>query len=235
MRVISVKEITGALSHLFYPVLCEGCQKPLIGDEYVLCMGCEAQLPETGFQYVKDNEAEQRFAGRINFVHATSFAYFIEDGIIQHLVHGLKYKGRQDTGRYLGYLLGKRLLETEWIDDINIIIPVPLHPAKEAARGYNQSLLIAEGISRAVNRPTSSGLLLRIKKTESQTNKTRTERVNNMEGAFWLAQKEAVKRMHILLIDDVLTTGATLEACALALLGEESVKISIATIGIAVS
>ena len=232
-------QLFGNLSHgllqLFYPHLCEGCRKTLIANEQVLCMSCELQLPETGYSNIENNETELRFAGRIPFMHGASFAYFVDDGLLQHLMHGLKYRSKKQTGLYLGSLFGQRLLQTQWINHIDAIIPVPLHPAKEAERGYNQSLLIAEGMAKQINKPVVKDLLIRNRKTESQTKKTRNERVDNMAGAFSISRRGALTGLHILLCDDVLTTGATLEACAQALMTEESVKISMATIGIAVS
>ena len=228
-------QLKEGLLHLFYPHLCEGCSKPLAGNEQVLCIGCAAQLPETNSYNIPDNEAAQRFAGRIPFAHAASLAYFTEDGLLQHLLHGLKYEGKQQTGLYLGQLLGNRLKDTDWAKNIDMIIPVPLHPAKLAKRGFNQSMLIADGLAKAMGKPANDHLLVRTRNTESQTKKTRTERVDNMSGAFLVPKPELLAGKHILLCDDVLTTGSTMEACALALLAEKSIKISVVTIGIAVS
>lgn len=199
-----------------------------------MCISCAIELPETGYSEIEDNDAALRFAGRIPFSYATSLAYFTSEGLLQHLLHGLKYKGRKEIGVYLGRRLGESLLKTEWASSVDLIIPVPLHKSKKAKRGYNQSLLIAEGIGTILNIPASDELLTRVRDTESQTHKTRLERVTNMEDAFRV-KEGALSCKHILLCDDVLTTGATLEACALALLKEENIKISIATIGIAVS
>ena len=193
------------------------------------------ELPETGYHHITDNETAIRFAGRIPFIHATSYAWFTNDGLLQHLIHGLKYRNKKETGYYLGQRFGRSLQDTDWISTVDMIIPVPLHPAKEAVRGYNQSLCIAEGLSSVLNIPASDKILLRVRDTESQTHKTRAERVNNMDGAFVIAENAELVDKHILICDDVLTTGATLEACALALMAAESIKISIATIGIAVS
>lgn len=234
MNTRAIKELRHGLTHLFYPRLCEGCRKPLLPSEQVLCIGCGLQLPETGYA-ADDNETAIRLAGRVPFLHATSLAYFTNEGLLQHLLHGLKYKGRKETGYYLGKRLGEQLKKTLWAQSIDVIIPVPLHKAKKAKRGYNQSLLIAEGIGDTLNIPASDGLLLRVRGTDSQTHKTREERVTNMEEAFCVKKTGSLTGKHILLCDDVLTTGATLEACALALMKEESIKISIATIGIAIS
>jgi ComF family protein len=242
MNLRSLNELRHGIVHLFYPRLCEGCSKPLLAAEQVLCIGCSMELPDTGYHNIAGNETEQRFAGRIPFAHATTFAWFTNDGLLQHLVHGLKYKNKKEIGYYLGRQLGQSLQRTitsdgqpGWIKEIDLIIPVPLHPAKKAKRGYNQSTLIAEGMSEVLHIPVSEDALLRVRNTETQTHKTRAERVSNMAEAFTINEKVQLKGKHILLCDDVLTTGATLEACALALLREESIKISIATIGIAVS
>jgi ComF family protein len=230
-----LKDIQTGLLHLFYPRLCEGCSRQLLPAEEVLCIGCTPQLPETRYHDTADNETALRFAGRVPFAHATSFAYFTNDGLLQHLLHGLKYKGKKEIGYYLGQKLAGDLRQTDWASSIDMIIPVPLHKSKKAKRGFNQSMLIAEGMSKILNVPASENHLVRIRDTESQTHKTRTERVNNMAAAFKMAKPGSLTGKHILLCDDVLTTGATLEACALALMDEESIKISIATIGIAVS
>jgi len=235
MKFEGLRQLHHGLVHLFYPRLCEGCAKPLLGVEDVLCTGCAMELPETGYHRIADNETAMRFAGRVPFAYATTLAYFTADGLLQHLLHGLKYKGRKEIGLYLGRRLGEGLKGAGWAEVPDMIIPVPLHKAKEAVRGYNQSTLIAEGISEKLHIPVYDDILLRVKNTESQTRKTRTERAENMQDTFRLKEKGMLTNKHILLCDDVLTTGATLEACALALLGEKGIRISIATVGIAVS
>ena len=230
-----LKELKHSVIHLFYPRLCEGCSKPLLKEEEVLCISCCMELPETGYHDLEENETGLRFAGRVPYKYATSYAYFTNDGLLQHLVHGLKYRNKQETGYYLGRKFAGSLQKSHWASSIDLIIPVPLHKAKKAKRGYNQSMLIAEGISEILHIPVSENILLRVRDTESQTHKTRAERVRNMEEAFKINEIAQLKGKHILLCDDVLTTGATLEACALTLMKEESAKIRIATIGIAVS
>jgi ComF family protein len=220
---------------LFFPRLCEGCSQALLSQERILCISCIPHLAETDYHHIPDNETALRFAGRVSFQHATSFAYFSDDGLLQHLMHGLKYKGRKEIGTYLGAMLGQRLSQTDWAGGIDVIIPVPLHPAKKAARGYNQSMLIAEGLAGQLMIPASDNLLQRVRHTESQTRKTRIERVNNMSGAFVLNDMKKLEGAHVLLCDDVLTTGATLEACALALTAVKDIKISLVSIGIAIS
>ncbi len=234
-----MKELGAGLAHLFYPSLCEGCSKPLVAGELVLCVSCALQLPETTYASIADNETANRFAGRVPFVYATSLAWFTDDGLLQHLLHGLKYRDKKETGIYLGRLLGaqlqKGLTALPGATPIDLVIPVPLHKAKRAHRGYNQSMLIAEGISEVLGIPASDEILVRMRNTESQTNKSRAERINNMEAAFQLRPRSGLTGKHILLCDDVLTTGATLEACALALSAGKTIKISLASVGIAAS
>lgn len=231
MNIPSLKELRNGFVHLFYPDLCEGCSKPLVSGEHVLCMGCGALLPETNYHYSENNETALRFAGRVPFVKATSLAYFTDDGLLQHLLHGLKYKGQIENGRYLGARLAATLEKGGWLKDIDLVIPVPLHSTRLQERGYNQSAVIAEALGKRVSETS----LKRTRKTESQTTKTRAERAENMKGAFLLTDERQVNGKHILILDDVLTTGATIEACANILLSAQNVKISIATIGIAIS
>ena len=235
MNLSLLREMRHGLVHLFYPRLCEGCSKPLLAGEEVLCLGCVMHIPETGYHHIADNDTAMRFAGRVPFMHATTYAWFTHEGLLQHLLHGLKYRDRKEIGRFLGHRFAQSLERVGWVSDVDLIVPVPLHPARKATRGYNQSMLIAEAMGRQLGIAVSEDTLLRTRDTESQTRKTRTERVNNMEGAFKVADGTDLVGRHILICDDVLTTGATLEACALALMTEKNIKISIATIGIAVS
>lgn len=239
--MVLLRESLAGLIHLFYPKLCEGCGKPLVASEEVVCLSCALELPETNFSDIENNETALRFAGRIPFIYATTYAYFTEDGLLQHLLHGLKYKNKQEIGFFLGKQLGLAILKSlaqktgKAHPAIDLIVPVPLHAAKQAKRGYNQSLLIAEGISHILKIPVCHDAVLRVKDTDSQTKKTRSERIDNMSDAFKINSKYSFEDKHILLCDDVLTTGATLEACAQALLAQKSIKISFATIGIAIS
>jgi len=239
MSVKRLKELGAGIAHLFYPGLCEGCNKPLLAGEEVLCISCAVQLPETAYASIADNETANRFAGRVPFLYASSLAWFTDDGLLQHLLHGLKYRGKKEIGSYLGGLLGAQIQRGLSLLPgslpVDLVIPVPLHKAKLAHRGYNQSLLIAEGISSILGIQASDNILIRTRNTESQTNKSRAERINNMEAAFELRAGSRLTGKHILICDDVLTTGATLEACALALAADSTIKISLASVGIAVS
>jgi ComF family protein len=229
----SIKDLKQGFTHLFYPRLCEGCNKPLLPEEEVLCLNCNVySLPRTAYHHIPDNETAMRFAGRFPFERATTLAYFTNEGLLQHLLHELKYNSKKQVGIFLGHQLGYDLKQTTWTKGIDMIVPVPLHKKKQAERGYNQSELIAEGLGAVLKIPVEAELLERVRHTESQTKKTRAERIENMSGAFRLKNTEIAEK-HILLVDDVLTTGATLEACALAIHAAAVVKLSMATIGIA--
>lgn len=230
--ITQITKITRSLTHLFYPQLCEVCNKPLLQQEHTLCIGCEHQLPYTLYHSIEHNETALRLAGRFPFTHATSLAYFNEETILQQLLHRLKYKERQGIGLFLGKHLGEALKPLGW--QLDAIIPVPLHKKKQAKRGFNQSELIAEGIGEVLSIPVWTQVLERVKNTTTQTNKSRQERMDNVKDAFKMKGEKSLMNKHILLIDDVLTTGATLESCANELLSVNSVKVSVATVGIAI-
>lgn len=225
------KEFSSGFAHLLFPNLCEGCGQPLLKGEEVVCLRCESLIPFTNFHLQTENETVLRLSGRFPFQHAMSLTYFTNESLIQHILHGLKYKSKKRNGIYLGKELGKRIKLANW--NIDAVIPVPLHPKKEAARGYNQCDLIAEGVSNTLPISVYGNHLKRIKNTTSQTDKTRAERIENVSGAFSVIKSEKLAGKHLLLVDDVLTTGATLESCATTLLYIPNVKISIATIAIA--
>ncbi len=227
-------QLIEGIAHLFYPHICEGCSKQLVTNEQILCISCASLLPETNNYKIPDNETGLRFAGRVPYRYAATYAYFTDDGLLQHLLHRLKYAGKQEIGTYLGKKFGQNLKDAAWINEIDAIIPVPLHPDKLAKRGFNQTMLLGQGMAQSIGIDMMTDVLIRTRNTESQTSKSRSERVENMAGAFRITQKQRIEGKHILLIDDVLTTGATLEACALALMEAKGVAISIATIGIAV-
>lgn len=229
-----IQDLAQGVSHMFYPRLCEGCSKALLPEEDVLCLNCSIyNLPRTAYHHIPENETFMRFAGRLKLERATSLAYFTPEGLLQHLLHGLKYGGKKEIGTYLGRQLAYDMQQTGWSKGIDAIVPVPLHPKREAERGFNQSVVIAEGMQDVLKIPVYTDVVRRTRFTETQTQKTREERMENMQDAFEAVNDEKLRDKHILLIDDVLTTGATLEACAQALMALPGVKISIATIGVA--
>jgi ComF family protein len=180
-----------------------------------------------------DNPVEKIFWGRVKIERATSFFLFVKGSPYQNMLHQLKYKGRQDLGIYLGELFGRDLTEQESFRHFDLIIPVPLHPDKEKKRGYNQSRLIAQGISNILKVPVDTEVLNRKTFTQTQTKKSRYERWENVEDVFEIQTDKNIAGKHILLVDDVLTTGATLEGCSQTLLKASDVKISVVTLAYA--
>lgn len=233
MKYTFIGQALRGFAHLFYPELCEGCGNELHGEEKILCLHCMVQLPRTSFHHIPENRAFGNFIGRVPIEKATSFVYFTKEGLMQHLLHRFKYKGRKEIGFYLGMLFAEELKKYGWLDNIDMIIPVPLHSRKEYLRGYNQAALFAQGIGSISGLKTETGILVRTKRTTTQTRKTRAERIGNVQGVFHRKQPDKLANKHVLLVDDVLTTGATLEACALELLKTTGVKVSLATIALA--
>lgn len=220
--------------HFIYPRLCIGCNQSLLDQERILCLVCANELPLTHYHHIPDNETANRFAGRIQFNHATSFAYFSKDGLLQELLHEFKYKNNRAVGIFLARRFAKALQKTDWIGKVDLIIPVPLHKDKLNKRGYNQSEIIAENLSSILNIEVNSLSLIRVTNTDSQVRKSREQRAENMNQAFSIRNRDNLKGKHVLLVDDVLTTGATIEACSVALHTIEGLKLSIATIGITI-
>jgi ComF family protein len=229
------KELITPLISLFYPHLCFGCGRDIAGSDNYLCFECFAELPFTGFTDISNNPIEQLFAGRLHLEAATSELYFTKNSAIQNLVHELKYKNNQSVGLWLGKLIGKRLKESGRFEDIDMIIPLPLHRRKERKRGYNQSAIIAMGMADIMSLPVSKGAVIRIKNTESQTKKDRHQRWENVASSFKVLHPEQLSDKHVLLVDDVLTTGATIEACGQAILIQGDVRLSVATLTYAFS
>jgi ComF family protein len=218
---------------LFYPEFCVACGKNLLDQEVVLCTKCEYEMPRTHFHKVPGNPVEQSFWGRVPIERATSYIFFKKAGKYQKLVHQLKYHGREDVGLQMGRLFAVELKGVEPFASVDYLLPVPLHPKKQKKRGYNQSEVIARGMQEFLNAEIDTSVLLRTSFTETQTKKSRYERWENIEKVFEVRHPEKVEGKHVLLVDDVLTTGATLEGCAQVLKTAANVKVSLATLGYA--
>lgn len=218
---------------LFYPRLCLACGTKHLPPKEIICPTCEFQLPRTDFHLFLENDFTKKFWGRINLHTAASLFYFYKKSKTQHLIHNLKYKGKKEIGVTLGKMLGKKLIQSPLYQNIDLIIPIPLHLKKEIQRGFNQSAVFARGLSEVMNIPWSSDRLIRNIYTETQTKKSRLERFENVVKAFEVEKPRLLENLHILLVDDVLTTGATLEAGAIKLLEVKGVKVSMATIAFA--
>lgn len=224
------KIIHNLLDFLF-PRLCPVCGNRLSEHEQHICLLCLTQIPRTGNYKQKDNNLEQLFAGRIPFERIASFAHFVKGGTIQPIIHELKYNNNPQIGIYIGELCGKELNESDFIKGIDYIVPIPLHPKRQEERGYNQAAMLAFGISKQTGVCFEKEVVTRTKNNPSQAkSKSREARWKNVEDIFALTDKEKFEGRHILLIDDVLTTGSTLESCAKTILQCPGTKISIYTL-----
>lgn len=215
------------------PRICPVCGRVLLRRERYLCLKCSFEIPLTYFWTWSGNPAEERFSGRVGFVHASSLFYYRDESPYKNLIHNFKYKGSRKLGAYMGELLGEKLLHCGIYDDVDIIIPVPLHPFKRWKRGYNQAEIIAREVGKVLRKPVNASLLIRKRYTKSQTKKDALQREKNVSGAFRVRFDYLLKGRHVLLIDDVLTTGATLGACALEILSVEGCRVSFATLAFA--
>jgi len=227
-----LKIISAALSdfsHLLFPHNCLGCGTDILPNDSLLCAKCFEGLPYTGFFSQGDNPVEKIFYGRINAAHAGSLLYFTKNSTVQRLIFALKYQGNKEAGFYLGRLIGLELLQCERLSSIDALIALPLNKKKEKIRGYNQALVIAEGISSEWGKPIIQDAVVRKLFTETQTKKGRAARWQNMQDVFEAKNTTELEHKHLLLIDDVVTTGASLEACAATLLKIPGVTISFAT------
>ena len=226
----AVSSYLNDFAHLFFPHTCEGCGTDTLENDTLLCAACLLQLPETGFISVPDNPVEKIFYGRIKVEAAGSAFYFNQDSLMQHLIKELKYRGNKEVGFYLGKLLGYQLAQTERFNNIDAIIALPLNARKEKKRGYNQAAAIAEGITEIWQKPVLTNSVERKIFTETQTHKDRISRWQSMKDVFAVTNAAALSNKHILLIDDIVTTGATLEACGEKILQIPGAKLSIITV-----
>lgn len=222
-----IKDIFLHIINLFYPELCIICGDALIESEKCICTDCFYQLPLTTHFQEKENELTQIFAGRIKIEDAAALCYFYKNGMLQEAMHNLKYKKRQDIGVELGKLLGIEIKNSAFFQDIDIIIPVPLHQQKLKKRGYNQSESIAEGMATILNKEIDNKTIIRKVHTESQTRKKRIERMENVQDIFEITDKEHLRNKHLLLVDDIITTGATIESLANEVSKIENTRLSV--------
>jgi ComF family protein len=217
---------------LLLPPRCSACGQVLIKEERILCTKCLYDLPRTRYASFSDNPVAQLFWGRVYIENATALFQYEKGSRFQQLIHELKYQGRQDIGRELGRLLAIEMAGSPYVST-DMIIPVPLHRKKFRQRGYNQCESIAKGLSMGLGIPWFTGCLVRVSVSLTQTNRSRTDRWSNVDGIFTVKDPAHLSGKHILLVDDVVTTGATLDACATAVLALKDVRVSIATLAVA--
>ena len=235
MKIKKIKLVTllGDFVALFYPRLCLACDRNLSVKDDVICLFCQYQLPRTDYHQQPDNPLTQRFWGRLRLEGGTALFHFVKGGKVQRLMHRLKYQGNKEIGYHLGLLHGRQLQDSKPFYQADLIVPVPLHPRKKHRRGYNQSAWYARGLSEQMNIPWMGNAMTRHSFTTTQTLKSRHDRFENVLKAFHVHHPDRIRNKNILLVDDILTTGATLEACALKLLEVPGVKVSIAVMAIA--
>lgn len=214
---------------LFYPRICQACEGELVKGEEHLCIGCLSSLPYTGFEQQSPNTVEQSFWGRTEVAAGAALLYFRKDSKVQHIMHRIKYKGEKELATYIGRLSGRRLQKSNRFNGIDAIIPVPLHKAKQRKRGFNQSEYFAMGLAEKMEIPLLADVLLKTTATSSQTKKSRWQRWQNVEEIFTVKNAGKIEGRHILLVDDIVTTGATLEACARKLQQAARCRVSIYT------
>jgi ComF family protein len=218
------------LLNLLFPRLCNACSGYLVRGERNICTTCLHDLPYTDYHLHADNRAAKQFWGRLPCRAVTAMLYFRKGSRVQRLLHRLKYNGQTDLGLELGQLLGERLKAAGRHAEIDMVLAVPLHPKRERLRGYNQSKCIADGVAACLNVPVRSGVLCKHRSTSSQTRKGRFSRYENLKDVFEVRDAEIIRGKQILLIDDVITTGATIEACGQVLYEAGIGSLSIAAI-----
>ncbi len=221
------------LINLLYPNICQICDTVLLKNEEVICTNCLHELPVTNFHFHNENPVKKVFYGRFPLQNATSLLFFKKKGSVQKLIHQLKYRGHKEISSYLGKWMGEELLKSPFFKNIDLVIPIPLHKKKLKNRGFNQVEGFALEISQLLNVPYNDTTLQKTSFSTTQTLKARLARWGNIQETFVLVNPENLKNKHILLVDDLITTGATMEACATELLKSPGVKISIASMAIA--
>jgi ComF family protein len=219
---------------LLFPRLCLACEQALPKSERCLCFDCQTSLPETNFHNSSSNTFTERFEGRVSLEAAASLFFFTRKSRTQHLIHQIKYHDKREAAVELGRVLGEKLINSTNFQGIDCIIPVPMHPTKQRWRGYNQAEMFANGLSDTMHIEVESTALRKIKMTISQTKMKRSERLENTQEVFELTNPTLLRGKNILIVDDVMTSGATLESCAVAISKQlPDVKISFATIAFA--
>jgi ComF family protein len=223
-----MKKVLHDFIDLVFPNCCPGCDQPLVSGEQHLCTSCEVDLP----LYPANEDILQNFAGRLNLDEARAFLKFYHGGIAQNLLHHIKYKGDQELGEYLGKMFIQHLRKEAAFNKVEVVVPVPLHKSKLRARGYNQSEVLAKGIADVLGITVDTSSVVRIKKSETQTRKDRAARWQNVSGIFTLTNGN-LQGKRVLLVDDVITTGATLEACGETILAAGASSLSVAALAAA--
>ena len=223
-----IKKVLHDFIDLLFPNCCPGCDQPLVSGEEHLCTSCEHDLP----LYPANENILHYFAGRLDLADARAYFKFYHGGITQNLLHHIKYKGNQELGEYLGKMFIQHLSKQSAYTNVDVVVPIPLHKSKLRARGYNQSEVLAIGMADVLGVAVDSSGIVRTRKSETQTRKNRADRWQNVLGIFEVTNDNYHDK-HVLLVDDVITTGATLEACGETILAAGAASLSVATLAAA--
>jgi ComF family protein len=227
--VKSLIQIPANLTHLFFPKLCLGCGSDLVQNQQLVCLHCENHLRDFEFSTYTGNEVEMIFSGRLPIQSAASAYYFVRDSLVQQLIHQLKYGGQEELGRWMGWQMAIALKSSGRFESVTSLVPMPLFASRQRKRGYNQAAALCEGLSSYWTLPVLRTSIIRNRESATQTRKTRWERWHNVEGIFQVVDPGSLENQHVLLIDDVITTGATLEACGNLLCKIPGLQLSVAT------
>ena len=232
-HTLLIKDWLHSFLSLLFPHCCVACGNALVRGEECICTLCNMNLPRTNYHLRKDNPVEQVFWGKIPLEHATSFFFYRKGSDFRQILHQLKYGGQKEVGAIMGRYMASELLASGFFQGIDCIIPIPLHKQKQRIRGYNQSEWIARGISVVTGIPINTEAVIRQKNTETQTRKSVFGRWENVEGIFELQGSDSLVGQQVLIVDDVLTTGATIVACASCFMGIEGIRMSVLTLALA--
>ncbi len=228
--MVTINTAFGDFISLFFPHYCLACSRALAKGEEILCTACLIDLPKTNYHLRIENHIKNRLLGRLPLKHGWAFLKFRKSGVVQHLLHQLKYNNHPEVGVKLGQAYGFELLNQGFDREFDLIVPVPLHPSRQRKRGYNQSAQFALGLSDALKVAWTDSISIRTRSSVTQTHKTKAERWENVKDVFSIKEYDVIKDKRILLVDDVITTGATLEACGQHLVECGCKEISVACI-----